>query len=35
MYYIPVLVPAQRVIELLEITKASVEHPVAFTESVL
>lgn len=35
MYYVPVLVPARRVIELLEMTKASVEHPVAFAESVL
>lgn len=35
MYHIPILVPARRVTELLETTKASAEHPAAFTESVL
>lgn len=35
MYYVPVLVPAQRVTKLLEMTKASVEHSAAFTEDVL
>ena len=34
MYYIPVLVPARRVTEVLETTKASAEHPAAFTGSV-
>lgn len=35
MYCVPVLVPAQRVTKLLEMTKASVEHSAAFTEDVL
>lgn len=35
MYYTPVLVPAWRVTELLETTKASAKHPAAFIESAL
>lgn len=34
MYYFLVLGPAWRVTELLETTKASVEHPVPLIESV-
>lgn len=35
MYCVPVVVPAWRVIKLLEITKASVEHSAAFTEGII